>query len=77
VEYDLSYDIDAFAVQGRFGRSSFAPGTEPNDVRVNGSAGVSYLLAPNRSIGLDGFVTESNYSDAPDYSLMLQFKLGL
>jgi hypothetical protein len=77
VEYDLSYDIDAFALQGRFGRSSFAPGTEPNDVRVNGSAGVSYLLAPNRSIGLDGFVTESNYSDAPDYSLMLQFKLGL
>ena len=53
------------------------PGAAPTDVRVNGSAGVSYLLAPNRSIGLDGFVTESNYSDAPDYSLMLQFKLGL
>ena len=77
VEYDLSYDIDAFTVQGSFGRSSYAPGAAPNDVRVNGSAGVSYLLAPNRSIGLDGFVTESNYSDAPDYSLMLQFKLGL
>jgi hypothetical protein len=77
VEYDLSYDIDAFTVQGHFGRSSYAPGAAPNDVRVNGSAGVSYLLAPNRSIGLDGYVTESNYSDAPDYSLMLQFKLGL
>ena len=77
VEYDLSYDIDAFTVQGSFGRSTYAPGTEPNDVRVNGSAGVSYLLAPNRSIGLDGYVTESTYKEAPDYSLMLQFKLGL
>lgn len=76
-EYDASYEIDAFSLEAGFGGSSYTSGVKPDDIRPMGSAGLSYKLAPNRSISLDGYVSESNYSDAPDYTLLVGFKLAL
>ena len=76
LEHDFSYDIDSFKLRGDFGSSSYASGIKPRETRVNGSAGLSAFVTENSAITLDGYVSQYNYGNPAEYTIMVGFKFG-
>ena len=75
VEHDFSYNVDAFKFSGNFGSVSYDTGDAPADWRLAGSAGISYLFAPDKEFNLDGYVSQFD-KNAPAYTVMVGFKMG-
>ena len=75
VEHDFSYNVDAFKLSGNFGSSSYKTNEAPADWRLAGSAGLSYLFAPDKEFNLDGYVSQFD-KNAPAYTVMVGFKMG-
>ena len=76
VEHDFSYDVDAFEISGDFGSTSYTSDQAPSDWRLNGTAGLSYLMEKNRELTLDGFISQFADDDAPNYAVSAGFKFG-
>ncbi|MCA3572678.1 MAG: autotransporter outer membrane beta-barrel domain-containing protein, partial [Aestuariivirga sp.] len=77
IEHDFSYDVDDFTVMGDdFGTSSFASDMGPSEWRMSGTAGVGYLIAPNKEIRLDGYVSQFSDDDALNYAITAGFRFG-
>ena len=77
LEHDFSYKLDRFMLRGEFGSSSYASGIKPRETRVNGSAGLSVLTSERSAITLDGYVSQYNYGNPAEYTIMVGFKIGL
>lgn len=76
VDRVLSYSVDSFDVTGdNFGTSSYQSELSPDNWRVMGSAGMSYQFAPNKSVNLDGVVSQGEDS-GNTYSVSLGLKIG-
>ncbi|PLK26305.1 hypothetical protein C0V78_04960 [Novosphingobium sp. TH158] len=76
LEHDFSYDLDRFTLRGDFGSSSYASGIKPRETRVNGSAGLSAFVTENSAFTLDGYVSQYNYGNPAEYTIMVGFKVG-
>jgi hypothetical protein len=76
LEHDFSYDIGSFKLRGDFGSSSYVSDIKPRETRVNGSAGLSAFVTENSAFTLDGYVSQYNYGNPAEYTIMAGFKVG-
>jgi hypothetical protein len=77
VEHDFSYDVDDFKVSSAdFGTSSYSSELAPSDWRLNGTAGFSYFMSPNKELMLDGFVSQFSDDDDLNYAVSVGFRFG-
>ena len=76
LEHDDSYDVDRFRLNGSFGSASFDSLLAPEKSRTSTSAGLSYQVAPNTTLGLEGYAREFIYGDATDHAVVVSFRTG-
>ena len=76
LEHDFSYDIDSFKLRGDFGSSSYVSDIKPRETRLNGSAGLSAFVNENSAFTLDGYISQYNYGNPAEYTIMAGFKVG-
>ena len=75
VEHDFSYNADPFKISGDFGSASYTSNLSPADWRFIGTAGLAYLIAPNKELDIDGYASQFT-KDTADYGVTVGVKLG-
>jgi hypothetical protein len=77
VEHDFTYDVDAYTILGDdFGSSSYSSDMGPSEWRMSGTAGISYLISPNKEIMLDGYVSQFSDDDSLNFAVSAGFRFG-
>jgi hypothetical protein len=75
VERDISHTLSGFDVSSTGFDASYHSPYAAKDTRLSGQLGLSYLLAPNQEVTIDGQVNQFG-EDATDYGVSVGFKMG-
>lgn len=75
VDRDISHTLSGFDVSSTGFDASYQSPYAAKDTRLSGQLGLSYLLAPNQELTIDGQVNQFG-EDATDYGVSVGFKMG-
>ena len=77
VDYDFSNSLDAFAAYSDLlGDMTYTNGLKARDMRFFGSAGIDYDIEKNRTLTLDGNISQMDYGNDAAYSLMAGYRMA-
>lgn len=75
VERDISHTLSGFDVTSTAFEASYQNPYATQTTRLMGQLGLSYLLAPNQELTIDGQVNQFGGGEN-DYALTVGFKMG-
>lgn len=76
VDYDFSSCLDNFgAYSALFGDMTYTNDVTPRAARLFGSAGVGYAVDTNRTLTLDGNISQMDYGSESAYSLIAGYRM--
>jgi hypothetical protein len=76
IERDVSYELDAFVLEGEFGKSIYGGESLEGGSRTMLSAGLDYRVGPNNVVTLDGLMTRDADTDSVDLGMSLGYRVS-